>query len=29
MLARRPVMEGAGVIFQPITNHDMLWTIAP
>jgi hypothetical protein len=29
MLDQRPVMEAAGVTFEPITNHEMLWTIAP
>jgi hypothetical protein len=29
MLAQRPVMEAAGVTFEPITNHDSLWTITP
>jgi hypothetical protein len=29
MLAQRPVMEAAGVTFEPITNHDTLWTITP
>ena len=29
MLAQRPVMEAAGVTFEPITNHETLWTIAP
>jgi hypothetical protein len=29
MLAQRPVLEAAGVIFEPITNHETLWTIAP
>ncbi len=29
MLAQRPVLEAAGVTFEPITNHDTLWTINP
>ncbi|MGZ4541485.1 MAG: hypothetical protein ACXVXS_20420 [Blastococcus sp.] len=29
MLAQRPLMEAVGVVFEPITNHDVLWTIAP
>ncbi len=29
MLAQRPVMEAAGVTFEPITNHDVLWSITP
>jgi hypothetical protein len=29
MLAQRPVLEAAGVPFEPITNHDTLWTIGP
>lgn len=29
MLAQRPVLEAAGVRFEPITNHDCLWTITP
>lgn len=27
MLAQRPVLEAAGVTFEPITNHDTLWNI--
>jgi hypothetical protein len=27
MLAQRPVLEAAGVTFEPITNHETLWTI--
>jgi hypothetical protein len=27
MLAQRPLLEGAGVEFEPITNHETLWTI--
>jgi hypothetical protein len=27
MLAQRPVLEGKGVVFQPITNHEILWEI--
>jgi hypothetical protein len=26
---RRPILEGAGVSFQVITNHETLWTITP
>ncbi len=29
MLAQRPILEAAGVTFEPITNHETLWTIAP
>lgn len=29
MLAQRPIMEAAGVSFEPITNHETLWTITP
>jgi hypothetical protein len=29
MLDQRPVMEAAGVTFQVITNHDVLWSITP
>lgn len=29
MLAQRPALEAAGVTFEPITNHDCLWTITP
>ena len=29
MLAQRPVLEATGVTFEPITNHDTLWTITP
>ena len=29
MLAQRPVLEAAGVTFEPITNHDTLWAITP
>jgi hypothetical protein len=29
MLAQRPILEAAGVTFEPITNHDTLWSIAP
>lgn len=27
MLALRPILEGAGVRFETITNHETLWTI--
>jgi hypothetical protein len=26
MLAQRPILEAAGVSFEPITNHETLWT---
>ena len=29
MLAQRPILEGAGVTFEVITNHETLWTIPP
>jgi hypothetical protein len=29
MLAQRPVMVAAGVAFEPITNHETLWSITP
>ena len=29
MLAQRPILEAAGVTFEPITNHETLWTIEP
>jgi hypothetical protein len=29
MLAQRPILEAAGIRFEPITNHEALWTIAP
>jgi hypothetical protein len=29
MQAQRPVLEAAGVTFEPITNHDTLWVITP
>jgi len=29
MLAQRPIVEGAGVAFEPITNHETVWTITP
>ena len=28
MLAQRPILEAAGVSFEPITNHETLWTIS-
>jgi hypothetical protein len=28
MLAQRPILERAGVAFEPITNHETLWAIA-
>ena len=29
MLAQRPILEGGGVTFEVITNHETLWTITP
>jgi hypothetical protein len=29
MLAQRPVLEAGGVVFEPITNHETVWTITP
>ena len=29
MLAQRPILEGAGVVFEVITNHETLWAISP
>lgn len=29
MLAQRPILEAAGVMFEVITNHETLWTITP
>ncbi len=29
MLAQRPILEAAGVVFEVITNHETLWTITP
>ena len=29
MLAQRPILEAGGVTFEPITNHETLWTITP
>ena len=29
MLAQRPILEAAGVTFEAITNHEVLWTITP
>ncbi len=29
MLAQRPILEGADVAFETITNHETLWTITP
>jgi hypothetical protein len=28
MLAQRPILEQAGVTFEPITNHETIWGIA-
>jgi hypothetical protein len=27
MLAQRPILEAAGVEFEPITNHETLWEL--
>lgn len=29
MKAQRPILEGAGVQFEPITTYEALWTIEP
>jgi hypothetical protein len=29
MLAQRPILEAAGISFEPITNHETVWTITP
>ena len=29
MLAQRPILEGAGITFEVITNHETLWSITP
>jgi hypothetical protein len=29
MHAQRPLLEGAGVAFEPITNHEVLWSLDP
>jgi len=29
MLAQRPILEAAGISFEPITNHQTIWTITP
>lgn len=29
MLAQRPPLEHVGVHFEPITNHETIWTITP
>ena len=29
MLAQRPLLEGAGVVFETITNHEVLWSLDP
>jgi hypothetical protein len=29
MLAQRPILEAAGISFDPITNHETVWTITP
>ena len=29
MLAQRPLLEAVGVESEPITNHDVLWSITP
>jgi len=28
MLAQRPILEQAGVTFEPITNHETIWAVA-
>ena len=27
MLSQRPILEGAGVVFESISNHETLWTV--
>jgi hypothetical protein len=29
MLDQRPILQAAGISFEPITNHDTVWTISP
>jgi hypothetical protein len=29
MLDQRPILQAAGISFEPITNHDTIWTISP
>ena len=29
MLAQRPILEEAGVVFETIANHDVLWSLDP
>jgi hypothetical protein len=29
MLAQRPILERAGITFEPISNHETLWVVAP
>lgn len=29
MQAQRPILEGEGVVFEPITNHEVLWSLDP
>jgi len=29
MRAQRPILQAAGVSFEPITNHEIVWTITP
>ena len=29
MSAQRPVLEAAGVVFEPISNHEVSWSITP
>ncbi len=29
MLAQRPILEDAGVVFETIKNHDVLWSLDP
>jgi hypothetical protein len=29
MLAQRPILERVGVVFEPVTNHEVLWSLNP
>jgi len=29
MLAQRPLLEAEGIVFEIITNHEIVWTISP
>jgi hypothetical protein len=29
MLGQRPILEGAGVLFEQVTNHEVLWSLDP